>query len=151
MKKKNLYQVSEVKLTYVSKIRASERPQIRTSQDAYNVFLNNWGDQIELVEECNMLLLNRNNRVIGMFNVSRGGVSGTVVDAKIIFAAALKGLACSIIICHNHPSHSIQPSKTDIDLTKKLQKAGEALDIAVVDHLIITPYSYCSLADEGLI
>ena len=75
--------------------------------------------------------------------------SGTVVDAKVIFAAALKCRACAIILAHNHPSTNPQPSRADIELTNKLKKAGELLDLPILDHLIITPHGYYSFADEG--
>ncbi|MCB9326414.1 MAG: JAB domain-containing protein [Lewinellaceae bacterium] len=151
MRKKSLYQVSEIKLVYTSKINIQDRPQIRQSRDAYDIFLNNWSDQLEFIEEFNILLLNRTGRVIGIYYVSKGGHSGTVVDAKVVFSAALKSRAASIIAAHNHPSGGSKPSASDIALTKKLKKAGEYLDIAVLDHLIITPFTYYSFADEGMI
>lgn len=80
-----------------------------------------------------------------------GGVSGTVVDAKLIFKKALDVLACSIIFCHNHPSGNLKPSQADIDITRKLKKAGESLEIAVLDHLIISEMGFYSFADEGIL
>lgn len=151
MKDSTLFEVAEVKLVYQTKVKASHRPQIRSSRDCYDVFSQNWSDQIELVEEFYILFLNRQNRVTGMFQASKGGVAGTVVDAKIVFAAAIKAMATSIILAHNHPSGNVQPSHQDIDLTKKLKRAGETLDISVFDHLILTPHDgYFSFADEGL-
>lgn len=153
MNNRNLkfWQVSEVKLTYHSKIRLSDSPQITSSRDAANVLWANWSDDLELLESFNVLFLNRANRVKGIFTASKGGVAGTVVDARLIFAAALKVLACSIILSHNHPSGNLQPSQADIDLTKKLAEAGKALDIQVVDHVILATQGYYSFADEGLI
>ncbi|KAA3640909.1 MAG: DNA repair protein [Bacteroidetes bacterium] len=151
MKNNPLFRVSEVRLVYKSKIDIRDRPKVRSSRDAYNVFINNWSDQIELVEEFNMLMLRRSGRVLGILNVSKGGHSGTIVDAKIIFSAALKCCANSIILAHNHPSGQTTPSRADNSLTKKLKQAGEVLDILVIDHLIITPYSYYSYGDEGLL
>lgn len=82
--------------------------------------------------------------------ISKGGVSGTVVDLKIVFAAALKGRASSIILAHNHPSGNLKPSQADIELTRKFRKAGEILDISVLDHLILSPDGdYYSFADEN--
>ena len=92
-----------------------------------------------LVEEFNILLLDRSNRVMALCPISKGGVSGTVVDLKIVFAAAIKGRASSIILAHNHPSGNLQPSQADIDLTKKFEKAGKLLDIPVLDHVILSP------------
>ena len=144
-------QVAEIQLTYKNKVKAKDRPQIRSSRDAYWVLESNWSDQMGLVEEFNILLLDRSNRVMAMCPISKGGVAGTVVDLKIVFAAALKGRASSIILAHNHPSGNLSPSQVDIDLTKKFKQAGEILDIQVLDHLILSPDgAFYSFADEGL-
>ena len=141
--------VSEIRLVYNSKVKAEDRPQIRSSQDAYWVLESNWSDQIGLVEEFNILLLDRSNRVMAMSNISKGGTAGTVVDQKIVFATALKGRASSLILSHNHPSAHLKPSRMDIDLTKKFQQAGKVLDILIQDHLILSPEGgYYSFADE---
>ncbi len=126
-----------------------EQPQIRESKDAYNVIAPLIADLQH--EEFWILLLNRSNRVIGRERVSMGGVSGTVVDAKIIFRRAVVNLASSLILCHNHPSGSLKPSQADIDITKKLFRAGADLDITVHDHLIICQSGYFSFADEDMI
>ena len=145
----NLFSVSEVKLTYKSRVKAADRPQIISSHSAYDILLSNWSDQIEMVEEFNVLLLNRANRVLCFFNVSKGGQSGTVVDAKVVFTAALKVRACSLVLSHNHPSLQLRPSLADIELTKKLVAGAKLLDMTVLDHLIVTPTGYYSFADEG--
>ncbi len=126
-----------------------ERPQIRSSRDAYQAIAAQLMDLPH--EEFWILLLNRANKIMGREQISLGGVAGTVVDAKIVFRKAIEGMASSIILVHNHPSGNLQPSQQDIDLTKKLKKAGETLDITVFDHLIITDSSYFSFADENLI
>jgi DNA repair protein RadC len=102
-------------------------------------------------EEFWILLLSRNNKVIGKELISKGGLSGTVADPKIIFSIALQHQASSIILAHNHPSGNLKPSQQDIDLTKKLYQAGKILDINVFDHLIITDDGFLSFADEGLL
>ena len=102
-------------------------------------------------EEFWVVYLNRSNRVIGMDRTSKGGVSGTLVDPRIIFKAAVQKLASSIILVHNHPSGNLNASRADIELTRKLISAGKQLDIAVLDHLIITDEKYLSFADEGMI
>ncbi len=146
------FQVAEITLTYRTKVKAKERPQIKSSFDAFVVLTKQWSDLIEYQEEFNLLLLNRANKVLGIYNVSKGSSSGTVVDAKLVFAAAITANATSIILAHNHPSGNLQPSQQDIDLTKKLVKAGEVLDIKIFDHLILTPDDgYFSFADESLI
>jgi len=152
MKIGNLLQVAEVTLVYRTKVKAADRPQIKSSFDAFVVLTNQWSDLIEFQEEFNILLLNRANRVLGIYHVSKGSACGTVVDAKIVFTAALKANATSIILAHNHPSGNLQPSQQDIDLTEKLKKCGELLDIQVFDHLILTPEDgYYSFADEGML
>jgi len=124
-----------------------ERPQMRSSRDAYNLIAPLLQDLQK--EEFWILLLNRSNRFIGRVCISTGGVSGTVVDAKVIFKKAIESLASSVILCHNHPSGNLRPSQADIDITRKLKRAGESLDIAVLDHLIIADSGYFSFADEG--
>ncbi len=124
-----------------------KKTQVKSSRDAYNVLVTLLVDLPH--EEFWILLLNRSNRVIHKECISRGGVAGTVVDAKIIFNKALSYLASSIILCHNHPSGNLRPSQADIDITKKLKKAGEVLEINVLDHLIISEQGYYSFADDG--
>lgn len=145
-------QVTEISLVYQNRIKANQRPQIKSSSDAYTILSDNWSPQIGLLEEFVILLLDRSNRVMGKYQVSKGGVAGTVVDAKIIFACALKCRASSIILAHNHPSGNLQPSQADRNITAKLKQGGQLLDIAVLDHLILSPEGgYYSFADEGLL
>ena len=125
-----------------------DRPKILSSKDGFNCIAPILMDLGH--EEFWIILLNRANKVIGKERISTGGVSGTVVDAKIIFRKALEiAPASSIILCHNHPSGNLKPSQADIDLTAKLRKAGKTLDILVLDHLIIAENRYYSFADEG--
>lgn len=145
------FQVAEISISYQPKVKASERAIASTSTDAYKVFLSQWSHLISYIEEFNVLFLNQGNKVIGFFNVSKGGINCTSVDKRVIFAAALKACAVSVILAHNHPSGNLYPSQADIDLTKDLYKAGEILGIKVVDHLVISPDGFYSFADEGLI
>ncbi len=150
MKNLHLWQVSEIQVSYLSKIQAADRPRISSSSDAESIFRTNWSPDMELWEEFNVLFLNKANQVKGIFRASRGGLAGTVVDAKIVFAAALKGLAAGLVVAHNHPSGSLQPSQADIDLTRRLRKAGELFEMPILDHLILAPHAgYYSFADEG--
>jgi DNA repair protein RadC len=138
-------------LVYKSKVKASERPKITKSSDAFQVLKTHWNyETIEFIETFKVVLLNRANRVLGIIEISTGGTTSTVADPKIIFIAALKSAASSIVLAHNHPSSNLTPSQADINLTRKLKTAGEYLDIAVVDHLILTSESYFSFADDGL-
>ncbi len=102
-------------------------------------------------EEFWVLLLSRNNHIIGKQRISVGGVSGTVVDPKIIFKCAIDAVASGIVLCHNHPSGSISPSSQDLKLTKKLIEGGRLLEIYIGDHIIIGHKKYYSFADDGLI
>ena len=144
--------VAEIQLSYKNRVKAVDRPQVSCSRDAYRVFEANWGAQMGLLEEFNVLLLDRSNRAMALCHISKGGVSGTVVDLKIVFAAALKGRASSIILAHNHPSGSLRPSSADIELTQKFERAGKLLGIKVLDHLILSPDGgYFSFGDEMLL
>ncbi len=144
------YNVAEIQVSYRTKIKASERRKVATSKDVETAFRDIWSDNMELQEEFYILLLNRSNRILGWYKLSQGGVAGTVVDAKLIFSIALKGLASSIILAHNHPSGNLQPSDADIKLTRRLKQAGEILDISVLDHLIMSLEGYSSFADDGI-
>ncbi|MFD3003179.1 RadC family protein [Pontibacter toksunensis] len=144
--------VAEIKLSYRAKVKPSQRPQVTSSTDSYNILKESWDTgKIEFVEQFKVMLLNRANKVLGIYELSTGGVAGTVADPKLIFVAALKACASSIVLCHNHPSGNLKPSAADLQLTKKMKQGGELLDIAVLDHIIITSESYYSMADEGLL
>ena len=102
-------------------------------------------------EEFWVIYLNRNNRFISKQKISSGGVAGTVSDPKIIFNMALKELASSIILCHNHPSGNLIASEADIYMTKKIRQAGDFLDIKLLDHIIIAHHQFTSFIDSGLL
>lgn len=125
-----------------------KRPQISSSKDAYLALAPLLQDLT--TEEFWILLLNQSNRMLGRERVSSGGISTTVVDARVVFKKALEYNAASMILCHNHPSGSLRPSQPDLDLTQQLRKAGLQLDILVQDHLIVSEAGYYSFADEGL-
>ena len=147
-----LNMVTEVQLVYKSKVKPSERPQLKTSKDSYQLLLQTWDEnKIEFVEQFKVVLMNRAQRVLGIYELSTGGVTGTVADIKLVFMAALKSNACSLIISHNHPSGNLKPSRAVEDLTHKIKAAGTLLDIQVLDHVIVTTEGYFSIADEGLL
>lgn len=125
------------------------KSKIKTSRDAFEVFLSIIGDLP--YEEFWILLLNRANKIVRKVKISEGGISGTVVDPKKIFTICLQNSCSSIILGHNHPSGQITPSEADVKITKKIKDAGTMLDIAVLDHLIIGDDRYYSFADEGCI
>jgi len=126
-----------------------ERQKITSSRNAFEAFYPMLADKQH--EEFWIMLLNRGNKVIEIISVSSGGLTGTVADVRMIFEHAIKSKATSVMLCHNHPSGNLSPSQLDIDLTRKLVKAGETLDIKVLDHLIIGENKYYSFADEGMI
>jgi DNA repair protein RadC len=149
---KTLFEVAEIQLSYKSKVKASLRPKITSSRDCDNVLRKYWDEnKIEFVEQFKVLLLNRANKVIGLYEVSTGTTTHTVADPRLIFVAAIKANACAIILSHNHPSGNLKPSQADMDLTKKLKEAGKFLEVSVLDHIIITSEAYYSFADEGLL
>ncbi len=144
--------VEEISIHYKHKIPPSQRLTVKDSKQAYQIFNDSWNKQtIDLFEEFKMILLNRASRVIGMVSISAGGLTGTIADPRLIFSVALKTLASSIVISHNHPSGALKPSIEDEHLTKRLVEGGKLLDITVIDHLIITSEGFFSFADEGLI
>jgi DNA repair protein RadC len=126
-----------------------EKIAVKSSETVFNLFHPMLGDLEH--EEFWLLMLNRSNKILGRFKVSQGGLSGTVIDTRIILKKALDNLASSIIVCHNHPSGNNQPSDADVKITEKLKKAAEMLEIKLLDHVIIADKSYFSFADEGLI
>ena len=143
--------VAEVQLSYKTTVKASERPQINTSDDVYRVLKENCNYEIiEFTKEFKVLLLNRANRVIGIVPISVGGTAGTIADPKVIYVSALKANAASIILAHNHPSGNLKASHADIELTKKLKNAGLFLDLPILDHIILTKDGFLSFADEYL-
>ncbi len=142
--------IAEIKLSYGSKVKAADRPQITCSFDAARILREHWdADKIEFIEEFKILLLNRSNRVLGICAISSGGVSGTVADPKLIFAAALKSSSSALVLAHNHPSGNLKCSHADVRLTQKIIAGGKFLVIAVLDHIILTRDHYYSFADEG--
>jgi DNA repair protein RadC len=125
------------------------RIRIRSSADAYNIFLPIIGDLPN--EQFWILMLNRSNMVIDKRMISSGGTSGTVIDTKIILKYAIDRLSSGIIVCHNHPSGNINPSDADKHITNKISQATKMMDIAFLDHIIIAEKAYFSFADNGLI
>lgn len=144
------FPVAEIHLSYKNKPNLSQRPIISKSYDAYEVFLDSWdGDKIGFIEQAKVLLLNRANRVLGICEMGTGGVSGVVVDPKLVFIAALKANASSIILAHNHPSQNTKPSLADKKITAQIKEVGKIMEIEMLDHLIVTPISYYSFAEDA--
>lgn len=125
------------------------RPKISSSEDVFQLMKPLIGELAH--EEFWIVYLNNSNRVLQTTQLSKGGITGTLVDVRLVFKKALALGAVAIILAHNHPSGTLRPSSSDIQLTKKLKRAGESLDIKVLDHLIVTEKAYFSLADESMI
>lgn len=139
--------IAEIQVSYSTNSRV--RQQITTSYSAYEVLQSSWySGRMELQEEFKVLLLNRANHVLGIYNLSKGGVSSTIVDLKLLFGVVLKANASNIVICHNHPSGKLAPSDADIEITNKIKEACKLLDVHFFDHIIISHLGYYSFAEN---
>ena len=145
--------VNEIQISYHGNQTINSNFKIGCSQDAVKLAFEHWDqNHIEMQEYFKILLLNNSNIVKGIYEVSKGGITVTLVDLRILFAVVLKSLSTAIILLHNHPSGTLKPSEADRQLTQKIIKAGELLDVKVLDHLIITPKKeYYSFADQGVL
>lgn len=126
-----------------------ERSRIRSSKQAYEI-LRPYFEDLTL-EEFYVIYLNRANEVLGIEQLSMGGMAGTVVDGKVLFKKAFDYMASGLILAHNHPSGTLSPSQQDKDLTKKLSQFGKMIDLPILDHLIYTDFGYFSFADENIL
>ncbi|MFT5777866.1 MAG: DNA repair protein RadC [Crocinitomicaceae bacterium] len=129
--------------------RKVQSSQITSSQQCYDHFYPSFADLDH--EQFFAMFLNRANNILGIEQISKGGLSGTVADGKVIFQKALESKSSAIIIAHNHPSGQLKPSEADIKLTHSLSKFGLMIDMQILDHLIITDDNYFSFADEGIL
>ncbi|MFT5513691.1 MAG: DNA repair protein RadC [Bacteroidia bacterium] len=127
----------------------SKTNKVSSSDDAYQHIGHKLSDISH--EEFWVIFLNRANNILSSKCISKGGLSQTVVDPKVVYNNALESKASALILCHNHPSGQLRPSQADIQLTEKLKSAGKLLDIQVLDHLIVTATAYYSFADEGML
>ncbi len=128
---------------------ALHRPTIQGSRDAYEMVKYNLEELQH--EESWAMFLNRRNAILGIEKMSAGGISGTIMDMRMIYKRAIEHQASGIILVHNHPSGNLKPSSADMDITSKAKSAGTALDIQLLDHLIISEHGYYSFADEGVL
>jgi DNA repair protein RadC len=136
---------------YKFKAKPSERPKISSSSDAYHVLMSSWDDnKIDLCEEFKALYLNRGNKVLSICAISRGGVSGTVVDERHVILGAILQNASGIILCHNHPSNNLMPSQADKDVTQRIVQGAKLFNINTLDHIIVARHGYTSFADDGI-
>ena len=126
-----------------------EKTSISSARDSYNVFSQHLSDL--RTEEFWAIFLNQKNQIVYKTQISKGGISGTLVDVRVLFRIAIEHFATSIIVAHNHPSGSLKPSLEDIQITKSIKNAGEILNVTLLDHLIIGDNSFLSFAEESLL
>jgi len=146
-----IYKKRALKFNLVAEKSPFNSVKITQSKVAYDFLRPLMFDDLLLREVFFVLTLNRANNVTGYAHISTGGISGTVVDVRIIAKIAVDALAASIILAHNHPSGSTQPSEADKQITAKIASAMKLLDVVVLDHIIMTDESFFSFADNGLI
>lgn len=125
------------------------KEKITSAYQSANFIRQFYGDDMEIYESSFILLLNRGNITIGYAKISQGGVSGTVIDPKIVAKYAIDALASGVILCHNHPSGNKKPSNADISLTQKIKEGLKLLDIDLLDHIILTADDFYSFVNDG--
>ena len=145
--------VNEIQISYKEKIAISKLQTIKSSADAGKLLFETWDQNtIGLHETFKVLLLNNSNKVKGVYELSKGGITGTLVDMRILFAVVLKSASVAIILSHCHPSGKLLPSEIDKKLTEKIKNAADFFDVKVLDHIIVVPGGqYYSFSDEGIL
>ena len=143
--------VAELQVTYLPKYPRNVN-KLNKSSDTADFLKSVYNpNTVELVESMYCIYLNRGNLIIGVAEISKGGITGTVADPRIVLGIALTCAATAIILSHNHPSHNLKPSKADELITAKIKQAAALFDIILIDHIIFTPSGYYSFADEGIL
>lgn len=144
MSKIKLYELKKLQSDFPSK-------QLLSSTDSYNFIKQFYGDDMEVLESVFILLLNAANKTIGYAKISQGGITGTIVDIRLIAKYAVDALAVNVILAHNHPSGTLQPSPADKQITEKVKEGLKFLDIKLLDHIILTAEGFYSFADEHIL
>lgn len=148
----NITAINEVKLSFHPAIKPTDLDQIKTSKDVYEIFLSNWSkDTISLVMEIKVLFVNRANRVVHIYTNASGGPVESAVGVKLIYLTGIRLVAEGFIIAINRPSGNTEPAKTDQYFLEKLKEGCRFVDLKVLDYLLITPDSYYSMADNGML
>ncbi|MGI6572390.1 MAG: JAB domain-containing protein [Fermentimonas sp.] len=143
-------EASEIYIYYKNK--NPNTVQLTDSEKVYEFIIDRYDKStIEIQENVKLILLNNANRVLGVYDVSKGGTNSSIIDVKLLLAVILKTAASSIILVHNHPSGNLTPSDADIKITKKLKEACRLMDINLLDHLVISNSGFYSLADNGCV
>ncbi len=140
--------LAEVQITYSNPVKSVDRFKVVGSQSVASALREFW-PSYDHIEFMYMIMLNRQNQILGYHQVSKGGITGTIIDLRVIYQVALKANASAIIIAHNHPSGNLEPSETDKKITREVKDAGKILNIALVDHIILTTDGFHSMADDG--
>lgn len=142
--------IDEIQISYSTRNR--EKVKISNSRNAYDCLLDSWNKgSIELLEEFKIMLLNNANEALGIYSVSKGGISSTIVEIRHILYIALKTNSSGIILAHNHPSGNLSPSSLDIKFTNQIKEACKLMSLKISDHIIISLDNYFSFADDGLL
>ncbi len=136
---------------FTLKVNKSEfkKQRISNQEEAADYIRKFYSDDIEIYESSFILLLNRANDTIGYAKISQGGITGTVIDTKIVLKYCIDSLASAFILCHNHPSGNLKPSKEDIQLTNKIKEAAKLIECDLLDHIILTSEGYYSMMEGG--
>src|SRR5659263_523544 len=142
--------IAEVQISYSSHVKAKDRLKVSGSMDAASAFRAIW-PAYDHIEFSYMLMMNRQNQILGYHQLSKGGMTGAVVDVRVVFQVALKACATSLILAHNHRSRNLDTSDADRKITRQIKAAGLILDIPLPDHLLMTTDSSLPMADEGLL
>ncbi len=125
--------------------------KIKSSKDTYMCALNYYSDDILIYESAYLILLNNANETLGFVKLSQGGITGTVIDVRLVLKYTIESLATAVILIHNHPSGKLIASDADKNITKKIQSSLKLIDVTLLDHLIITHGGYLSFGDDGLL
>lgn len=147
----NYLKIPEITVSFRDMVKVSDRKAIYSKENAVNIFKEIFEDFMEHHEEVWAMYLNKANKVIGVSQISKGGISGTIIDTRIILQTALKSSASSIIIAHNHPSGNLKPSDDDVKITRKLKDACQIMDITLLDHIILTRENHFSFSHQTVI
>lgn len=148
---KQLYEIAEVTISYKFGKYTADRNKICSSSCVYEIAKDVVKDHIEHYECFYIMMLNNSNQVLGVSKLSQGGITGTLVDMRIMFQNLIKANATAFIMFHNHPSGTLKPSTADKNLTSKAKEGAKVLDISLLDHVIVTSESFYSFADDGIL
>ncbi len=145
--------INEIQISYKEQPLKYGKNTVSSSIDAAEILFELWDkNTISFKESFKVVLLNNSNKIKGIYELSQGGITGTLVDVRILFSVILKSLSVGIILAHNHPSGKLEPSEADKQLTDKIKKVSTLFDVKVLDHIIIIPNGdYYSFADYGLL